>query len=216
MNNLFTKFKILFAENKKIIIPLIPLVFFILIFIFVLSLSAISPQPTTQNGQEVPSPTQANENTKPTFSQQPTVSPEQQDDNPVHGDENVILYENDQLLEKKEILSDGSTKYSLSSSVQSRPNVIITRDQEQNIVFERTVIEQTGKPILLADYLSFFGQPERTIAGSQFYGTSAQIYILASQGVAYIAIPQTNRVLELHTFAPMSVDEYLAKFGDQN
>jgi hypothetical protein len=214
MNNFILKLQSLLPGNRKILIPLIPLVLFLLIFIFAASLAFITPPQEPQEEPEVPIPTPANETVSPTFL--PTQSPQSEgvgEGEQPHGE--TILYENSPLLEKKESFPDLSKKYSLTSSTPDRPNVIITIGEEQNQVFQRSVIPQSDPPITIPEYLEFFGQPERTIKGSHFYGPDAQIYIYAqTRGFAYIANTQTNRILELHTFAPMSVEDYTKKYGE--
>lgn len=213
MNTLFTKFKTLFLENKRILIPFIPLFLFILFFITLVSFVAFSPQQTTPDGQTVPIPTKTNENSSPSLSQSPKATQEETLHQDIDGDESI--YDNNPNLEKKEQLPNGTLKYSLTSETTGRPNIVIVRATNQDIAFERTVISQNAKPIVLSDYLEFFGQPERIIKGSRFYGANAQTYIYAkTRGTAFIVNPQTNRVLELQTFAPMSIENYIQKFGD--
>jgi hypothetical protein len=214
MNDFLTKLTQLFPKDKRILLPLIPLVLFVLLVMFVISLVFTPTQPSPNEEIEIPIPTQANTDNLPTSTPTESTSVPQEDSGtPLHGE--VALYEESSTLEKKETLSDGSIKYYLSSNTEGRPDVIIARGEAQDTIFQRSVIPQTGTPILLSEYLDFFGEPERIIPGSRFYGPEAQTYLYAqSRGTAYIANPQTNRVLELHTFAPMSIEQYIQKFGE--
>ncbi len=115
-------------------------------------------------------------------------------------------------LLKKEQLSDGTTQYTYTSPNPERPNIIIARD-EQDILFERAV-SLPDYPVKISEYTQPYGQPERIIRGSLFYGSSAETYIYAQRGFAFIANPETTLVLEQHLFSPVSVNEYIKKYGD--
>lgn len=212
MNNFITKIFSSFSENKRILIPLIPLILLISFVIILILFSLFTPtQQPPQEEQNFPNPTSVDlEITQPPISATPS---EEHNASSAHGE--TILYEGAPNLEGKEMLPDGSIKYSFTTTTPGRPDVVITIGEEQNTVFERTVIPQTGTPILLSEYLDFFGQPERIISGSRFYGPNARTYIYAqSRGSAFIANSQSNRILELQTFAPMNVDEYIKRFGE--
>ncbi|HSA84480.1 MAG TPA: hypothetical protein VLF20_06385 [Patescibacteria group bacterium] len=212
MNIFFSKYKSLFLENKRVLIPLIPLVLFVLFFIVILFFSVLSPQ-SPQAGQNLPIPTTAAGDNQPTTQTSPFPQEQQEDGSSnVHG--KISLYESDPLLQKKESLSDGLVRYAFQSSNSKRPNITIVKGEAEDLIFQRMVIEQTGDPVLLTEYLEFWGQPTNIFKGSHFYGNDAQTYFYANKGTAFIANPKTNRVLELHTFVLSGVQEYLQKYGE--
>lgn len=115
---------------------------------------------------------------------------------------------------KKQTLEDGGARYSIASSLDARPNEIVLRNNRAT--FERT--------ILLTDDLSFqypksseliqqFGQPNKIIQGSSFYGYNVKTYIYPDLGLAFIAEEGSENVFEVQTFIPVSFDEYMQKYG---
>lgn len=133
-----------------------------------------------------------------------------------HEPENPDVLLSIEGLQNKVQLSDGTTKYTFDSPNPSRPNMYIAREESDTILFERSVISQEGKAITLTDYLAAFGEPEQIVNGTQFYGSGTDLYIYADRGLAFIANPQLDRILELHTFPIMSADEYLQNYEDEN
>lgn len=130
--------------------------------------------------------------------------------------ENPGILQTIEGLQNKEELPDGAKRYTFDSPNPSRPNMYIGKEENDLILFERSVISQEGKPITLTDYDAAYGEPEQVISGTQFYGSETNLYIYGSKGIAFIANPQTDRILELHTFPVMSAEEYLQKYGDEN
>lgn len=115
----------------------------------------------------------------------------------------------------KQTLSTGETEYSFVSEIDVRPAIILT-DKNGEVIFERIMIpsepESTGYS-LISEYKTRYGQPEADIAGSHFYEWAIHTYVYASQGFALIGNPNTDEVFEIHSFQPMSVEEYRVKFG---
>ncbi len=114
-------------------------------------------------------------------------------------------------LQITETSSDGDTIYTSADIRPSRPNILKVRDGVT--VFNRTVRPE-GFDEKITDYTDTYGAPEEMITGSRFYGPSAQIYIYASSGFAFVANPETQEVFEQYTFPPKSVTEYIKKYGE--
>ena len=114
-------------------------------------------------------------------------------------------------LLSKESLPDDVTKFTFSSAIPSRPDILFTKGVNEDILFQRSVI---STPVLLSNYLQAYGQSNQIVTGSKFYGGDANLYFYPDKGLAFIANPKVDRVLELHTFMPMSFDEYKQKYGD--
>ena len=198
MNMFNADFLVAYIKKYKLFIAPI---FIVLIFFSVLMLLF-----TTNNTQQtLPTPTPTS---IPFVSQAPSVTEQKEEA------ENPDPVEKGTGLQSKVTLSDGTTKYTFESPVAGRPNTTITSGEENNILFERSVIPQNQNTPAISEYLNAYGQTNNVITGSRFYGSSAQTYIYAEKGVAFIASPQTGKVLELHTFVPTSRDNYIQKYGE--
>ncbi len=110
---------------------------------------------------------------------------------------------------QREVLDNGNIKYTTTSPTSGRPNVAQVKSDGSGVVFERSVIDLSGAPIFLNDYLSVYGQPQQVREDHSYYGLNAVVYIYASEGLAYVVSKPTGRILELHTFVPMSVNNYI-------
>lgn len=115
----------------------------------------------------------------------------------------------------KETLPTGETQYSFFSSLLARPNQVVTRNNLA--VFERILI--VGDPTQtryakISQMTKSFGNPEKIIQGSAYYGPFTSTYIYGNKGFAFIANPNTDEVYELHIFSPMSPDEYQGLYGE--
>jgi hypothetical protein len=194
MDNNHINIKDFLNRYKWFLIPA-GFVFFGLILFLVL-------QPTPQ--KNTPSLKPASSSPTPLSQRLPSPTQKPAKDTEVHGE--IILYDDHPDLLKKDVLADGTTRYTMSSHNPSRPNIIIVTQNEEGEVFERAV--------LLSEYLKFFGPPEQIQKGSGFYGPDTQLYLYPSEGRSYIANPKTDIVLELHVFAPMSVEDYLKRFDE--
>lgn len=115
-------------------------------------------------------------------------------------------------LQKEEVLPNGGYKRYLDSANPARSN-IIQSGPDGSILFERYIVGPDASERLSDNSISY-GTPEHIFSGSRFYGPSAQTYLFATKGVALIANPQTDQVLEKHFFPPMSVDAYVQKYGE--
>lgn len=114
----------------------------------------------------------------------------------------------------KETFPSGETQYSFSSLLISRPNQVVTKGNLA--VFERIIVPEkpteTGYA-KISQMTKPFGNPEKIIQGSAYYGPFTSIYIYTNKGFAFIANPNTDEVYELHIFSPMNPDEYRRLFG---
>lgn len=118
-------------------------------------------------------------------------------------------------IEKKEVLPDGTTRYSLKSPLISRKNEILTKDG--SVIFERILVPESPSAkgyAKISEYKSRFGQPEQTIRGSRFYGELFSTLIYAKNGFTLIGNTRTDEVFEIQHFSPMSIEEYKRLYGN--
>lgn len=111
----------------------------------------------------------------------------------------------------KTALPDGNIEYDLKGFDPLRNDAAIT--QNNKVEFIRTNTRFSDNPPLLSDYLKKYGNPEKTVNGSNYFGFNVSTYIYASSGFAYIANPSTNWVYEIQFFQPTTVDDYMNKYG---
>lgn len=118
-------------------------------------------------------------------------------------------------LKEKQVLSDKETIYKLNSILPQRPNEI--RTENGIAVFERIIVPadnpNTPGYVTIPQMISTFGQPDKIIQGSQFYGKFSSTYIYGGKGLAFIGNSNTNDVYEVQLFVPMIVEEYIKKYG---
>jgi hypothetical protein len=116
----------------------------------------------------------------------------------------------------KQTLPTGGIEYSFQSEIDARPATIVT-DKNGTVIFERILTPEepdaTGYT-LISDFKNKYGEPDRDIGGSHFYEWAIHTYIYASKGFALVGNPNTDEVFEIHNFQPMTVDEYITKFGE--
>lgn len=118
-------------------------------------------------------------------------------------------------LENKSTLADGSTRYTFNSPLLSRKNEIITKDG--TAVFERIIVPEKSKDpgyARISAFISRYGQPQKTIKGSVFYGELISTFIYADKGFTLIGNPRTDEVFEIQIYAPMPIDQYSQQFGE--
>lgn len=116
---------------------------------------------------------------------------------------------------KEQVLANGDTKFTIDSSMKSRSNEVIFRNDVA--IFERAVIPETQRDAglsKLSDQTLKFGPTEKAIKGSKFYGSYAETHIYASKGFAFIASPMGDEIYELQTFIPTTIEKYLSKYGE--
>lgn len=117
---------------------------------------------------------------------------------------------------KTETLPNNTKEYLLNSPASlSRPNKIIT--QNGIVRYEQIITDETNPASVtyatISRYKNVFGNPEKAIKGSRYYGSFMNTYIYASRGFALIGNPYTDEVFEVQTFVPTIVDKYIENYG---
>lgn len=123
--------------------------------------------------------------------------------------------ENNFNIINKEATDAGKVIYSLDSQNPIRTDQIIT--QNNQVIFQRVYIpENPNDPnhLLISNMISEYGATEKTVQGSKLWGPFITLYIYSNKGIAFIGNPNTDEVYELQTFSPLSVEEYIQKYGD--
>lgn len=115
-------------------------------------------------------------------------------------------------LQKTELQSDGTTMYTVSSTNPQRPDLI--QANTDGYPFFKRLVTPPNYPLSLTSFSKLYGSPKWIFTGSVFYGTNVRSYIYPELGVALIANPQTDQVLEQHIFPKTKVEEYIKKYGD--
>ena len=118
-------------------------------------------------------------------------------------------------LAQKQISDDPATvKYSLSSNLIARPNEVLFRSNKAE--FEKIVLLTDNVNFVYpqaSQLMQSFGQPEKIIQGSKFYGSNVSTYIYPNMGLAFIAEASSGNIFEIQTFTPISLDQYLRLYG---
>lgn len=117
-------------------------------------------------------------------------------------------------FKSKESLPNGATQYNYESYNAIRPDVIQTRDGI--VVYER--IETPAYPeqkgfAKISEYKNKYGEPEKMIMGSRFFGELMVTYIYATKGFALVGNSYTDEVFEVQLFKPIPIETYLQLFG---
>lgn len=188
---------IFFYKHKWIALGSFVLILFLL-FIFFIQL--ITP------GAQQSDP----DNISPTISSSNNFRENQSDGN--YDKEDIVDPAKLKNLQKKEVLYDGKTTYTLGSSNPQRPD-LTTTDKNGAIIFKRVVIPSSSN-LKLSSFIKLYGKPKWIFKGSEFYGPTIQTYIYDNYGLALIANPENDIVLEQHLFTPTKVDDYLKKYGE--
>lgn len=117
-------------------------------------------------------------------------------------------------IEDVSVLSDGSIRYTFASPLVTRKNEVIVRNEK--VIFERILVPENSREpgfITISEYKKQYGEPQRIIRGSHFYGNFIETFIYADKGFAFIGNSVTDEVFEVHTFAPTSVENYIVQYG---
>lgn len=110
-------------------------------------------------------------------------------------------------------LPNQQTQFSLISPRVNRDNEIIT--QNNIVVFSRIIAKvKNNKLPSLSEFKSKYGEPEKEISGSNYYGKVFTTYIYGSNGITLIANPYSDEIYEVHNFSPMSADQYIQTWGE--
>ncbi|MBI2337823.1 hypothetical protein HYU95_01435 [Candidatus Daviesbacteria bacterium] len=116
-------------------------------------------------------------------------------------------------LKRISILPDGKTQYSFISKLNARDNIVITRNGIT--VFERFIkMEDNLEKYSLDYYKRVYGNPEKEIVGSKFYGIAYTTYIFAGKGIALIGDTKSEDIVEIQIFIPTSTNTYLQQWGE--
>jgi hypothetical protein len=205
MKNIFIKIQALLPLLKQYRWLLLPLIPFILLLIFLVSLFLQPVSDSTPLPTDSPTPTSS-------FIDIP-LTPQ-----PTNDLEELEAEENPEELpgfERKEMRSDGTTIYIYTSEKPDRPNITI-RNSDNSLIFYRNLSTSDQSLMNIPLIQETFGQPDKVIQGSTYFGPEAQIYVYENSGLAFIVNPQTNETYEEQGFPMMSVEEYLQKFNSLN
>lgn len=115
---------------------------------------------------------------------------------------------------KSEKINNNSTRFDFPSINPFRPTEIIT--ENGIVIFEKTVIpsDPDAQSRLNLDTINGeLGEPDQIISGSADYGPFNNTYSYSSKGFVFIANPENGFVYEIHSFVPMSTEQYIQKFG---
>lgn len=192
-------FSSLLVKYRLIIIPLIPLLFFVIILtaLFVPSFNNqkinINPTPTNKpdDFENILTPDLVKE---------------------VHEAEIEKPLDSFAGFQKQESLPDGTNLYTFSSPIPGRANIIISKGNE-DVLFQRN-ITHPNFPVKIVNFTNVYGPIKWVFKGSNFYGPNAHTHIYPELGIAFIANTTTGDVLEQHVFLPTKVEEYVKKYGE--
>ncbi|MBI2022342.1 hypothetical protein HYS97_00620 [Candidatus Daviesbacteria bacterium] len=109
----------------------------------------------------------------------------------------------------------GEMVFELESISPLRPDEI--RAKEGLVIFERIRLPENPSQIGYSTISSFkvqFGQPEKTIKGSKFYGPLFETLIYSSKGVTIIGNPFTDEIFEVQRYTPTSIEDYINRYGE--
>lgn len=103
--------------------------------------------------------------------------------------------------------------YSLPSVNPLIPDEIVT--DNTGVIFERTstFTNDPGGLPSLSSYLKKYGTPQQVIEGNSTYYPTGSSYLYPTRGVVFIGNPLTDETYEIQRFFPMSLPDYLKKYG---
>ncbi len=110
---------------------------------------------------------------------------------------------------QEQSLPNGNQGYTIASPLDARPDQVEFKNRVA--IFERAVVLGNLKiPELILKY----GQAEKIIKGSKFYGDHMENHLYPSKGLMFIGNPNTNEVFEIQTFTPTTIEDYLNSYGE--
>lgn len=207
MRDFVTHCIIKLKTHKRLVIIIGSLLLLLLLLIFVFTARRENDQP------------------EPGSSPSPTITPITVQQTPfptrIITEENIHFSENELKehlgirsdLIKKDGLPDGTIRYYFDSSRIGRLNMVVTKGEE--ILLQREVL-LPDMPTSLSDISTAYGEPNRILKGSHYYGADIQTHVYAESGMAFVVNPQTNLVLEKHLFYPTTTDDYIKRFGEDS
>ncbi len=181
------------------------------IFVLLMFLGAISQKGTPVKNDEQILPTKV-----------PIGRPESRSNKPINDLQNVIAGVTTQEDVKKipgiVVVSETNTSgvYALPSIINSRPHKISTR--AGFAVDERIVLpEREGQEgfATISSITEKYGQPERVLAGSSFYGDYTSRYLYPAKGLFFIVNTNTNEVFEILHFTPMNLADFVNNYPEE-
>lgn len=239
-NTWLEKTKVFFVTYKWLLFPIVPIIIFIYIIIYLFyaqknpTEQLTNIQPTSAISQS-PQPSQASQQSQISVlpSEEAAVSPgettsdqalqssiDQQAGSIATGSLKFAqVDQGDSSYPGDNEVSEGSTNTTTLSDGSTEyeypsddPNRPHIQIVSNNIVvFRRNNMSDTG--ITIADYTDLLSQPEYTSQGSSYYGATAEIYAEPTKGIAIVANPQSAEVYEQYLFPAMSVNAYVTKYG---
>lgn len=121
--------------------------------------------------------------------------------------------QNSANLLNKRILPDGSTEYTVKSKFASRDNILIIKDKVFLFKREITINDKLIHP-KLTDYLKTYGNPDKILTGSKFFGPYQKFYLYPAKGFVLSANPGTDEIDEIYSFVPTTEENFLQKWGE--
>lgn len=121
--------------------------------------------------------------------------------------------QNSSTLKDKKALPDGSTEYIVKSKFASRDNILVIKDKVFLFKREITVNDQLIHP-KITDYLKTYGNPDKILTGSRFFGPYQKFYLYPQKGFVLSANPGTDEIDEIYSFVPTTQEDFLAKWGE--
>jgi len=117
-------------------------------------------------------------------------------------------------LQEKASSKAGLNEFTYNSAFADRNNTILT--ENSLVAFKRVipVNSQTWEAPQISDYEDIYGIPDSQYTGSTSHGRFAKTSVYATKGVAFIFNPSTGEVYEIQSFSPTTVDQYIAKWGE--
>lgn len=201
-NSLITKGVLLYKENRLVFLLVIPLLFLLFFLIFVRT-ATVEPGNKTSNISPTRQPAS---NNPPDGQTDIKKAPEYAPEYSLHEDELIGI-------QKKEQLGENTIKYTLNSPNTSHPNIVIVKNDE--LVFRRSVNPPNDlQPI--DPFISMYGEPDRIVRGSKYYGGNYEKYIFAHLGFTLIVDSNNKLVVEQHFYIPTTATEYLQRFGEES
>lgn len=117
---------------------------------------------------------------------------------------------------KKVSEQNGTARYILPSIINVRPHEINTRGgiaTDERIVLPE-IEGQTGFTTI-SSVVEKYGQPERILSGSTFYGDFVSRYLYPKKGLLFVVNTNTNEVFEILHFQPMELTDFVKNYSNE-
>ena len=116
-------------------------------------------------------------------------------------------------LTEKTTQNPDTREFVYNSAFDYRENAIITEDSVAAFKRIIPVNPNDWSSPQISYYQNIYGTPQAEHVGSATYGRFMKTYIYADKGAAVIFNPSTGEVFEIQLFSPVTVDQYLEKWG---